>query len=134
MSGTETCHFWVAWFRDDVRRTYFKEVHDVADKERQRMPLSSFARDQGEKWYDHDALEIGFRESETSYEQWWRGHSWSDQWTAEVMRRIAAAGISDINSINSIFYIEEGEIKQPRSVNGDGYILHYLGTIKLKMS
>lgn len=130
MADTETCHFWVAWFRDDIRQVYFKEIYDDADEDRAHTPLSMFARYQGEKWYDHDALEIGYREDEKTYEQGWRGHSWSDQWTAEVIRRIAAAGISHINSI---FYIEEDQIDKPRSVSGDGYIVHYLGTIALQM-
>jgi hypothetical protein len=58
------------------------------------------------------------------------GYSYSDQWAAELARRIAAAGL---RGVNFFVFISEDEIEQPRSVQGDGYWLYYLGTIEYRI-
>ena len=57
------------------------------------------------------------------------GYSYSDQWADELDRRAAAAGLA---GINFFVFISRDEVERPRSVRGDGYWLHYLGTIEYR--
>jgi hypothetical protein len=61
-----------------------------------------------------------------SIEELVAGYSCSDQWAPELARRAATAGLRDVNFF---MFISEGEIEQPRSVQGNGYWLNYLGII-----
>lgn len=127
MGETETSHFWVGHLPGSLASIYFAEVYD---EDRERTPLSAFARDQGEKWYDHDFLEFGFSAAAGSVEELVAGYSYSDQWAAELARRAAGAGLS---GINWFAFISEGEVERPRSVQGDGYWVRYLGTITYRI-
>ena len=126
MQETETSHFWVGHFPEAMTFTYFDEVYDEDDEARDHTPLSLFARDQGEKWYDHDFLEYGFSDTAASVEELVAGYSYSDQWGSELARRASESGLT---GINWFAFISEREIERPRSVQGDGYWYHYLGTI-----
>jgi hypothetical protein len=89
-----------------------------------------FGRDQGEKWYDHDFLEYGFSNTARSVGELVEGYSYSGQWGAELAGRAAEAGLS---GINWFAFISAGEVERPRSVQGDGYWVHYLGTIRYRI-
>jgi hypothetical protein len=133
MRKTQTCHFWLGRFSDERRAAdYFGEAEfwDKDEEDREHTPLSAFARDQGEKWYDHDFLEYGFNASAASVEELVAGYSYHEQWTAELARRAAAAGVT---GSNLIVFIDREQIDRPRSVEGDGYSLHYLGTIRYRI-
>jgi len=125
----QTSHFWVGNFPENLAGEYFTEVDDEEDEDREHTPLSAFARDQGEKWYDHDFLEYGWGKAD-SIDKLVAGYSYSDQWGAELARRAAAAGLTDVNFF---VFIGKDEIDQPKSVQGDGYWLHYLGTIEYRI-
>jgi hypothetical protein len=124
---TETSHFWAGCFPEELASTYFAEVYGV---DRDETPLSAFASDQGERFYDHDFLEYGFSDAAGSVEELVTGYSYSDQWGAEFARRVAEAGLS---GVNWFAFISEGKIDRPRSVRGDGYWYHYLGTITYRI-
>jgi hypothetical protein len=131
MEETQTGHFWVGHFRSEEQAAdYFAEIWDEEDEDREHTPLSAFALDQGKKWYDHDFLEYGFSGEEKPIEDLVAGYSYSDQWAAEVARRAATANLP---RSNLIVFIEHGEIDQPQSVEGEGYWLHYLGTITYRI-
>jgi hypothetical protein len=122
---TETSHFWVGSFPRDVAAVYFEEAYDRNEDD----PLSAFARDQGVTWYDHDQLEYGWGTAGTVRELV-AGYSYSDQWADELARRVADAGLT---GINFFVFISSDEIERPRSAQGDGYWLHYLGTIEYRI-
>jgi hypothetical protein len=128
---TQTCHFWLGQFPNEQRvDDYFAEVWDEEDENREHTPLSAFGRDQGENWYDHDFLEHGYNPKATSVEELVEGHSYHEQWAAELARRAAAAGIT---GSNMVVFIEREQIDRPRSVDGDGYSLRYMGTIRYRI-
>lgn len=129
MKDTETSHFWVGCFPKAVGLSYFSEVWDEEDPDRDHTPLSAFARDQGENWYDHDFMELGWREVET-IQQLVKGHSYNDQWGEELARRVEAAGLT---GFNLIVFISEDQIEHPRSIHCAMYWLHYLGTITYRI-
>ena len=128
MRNTETSHFWVGHFPTAQRVSeYFAEVYDEDDE---TTPLSQFARDQGVSYYDHDFIEYGFSEKATPIERLFAGYSYHEQWAAELARRVADAGLT---GVNMFVFITEEEIESPKSVQGDGYWLHYLGTIRYRI-
>jgi hypothetical protein len=131
MRKMETSHFWLGSFPDEQSvDDYFEEVYDEEDEDHEHTPLSHFARDQGEKWYDHDFLEQGFDKKAKSVEDLVEGYSYYEQWAGELARRAAEAGLKDLNML---IFISQDQIDQPRSVRGNDYILHYLGTISYEI-
>ena len=123
MSKKETCHFWVGQVPENIAGNYFVETYneDCEDE-----PISSFARDQGVTWYDHDFLEYG-RGTADTIQDLVAPYSYSDQWAAELARRVAEAGLF---SINFFAFINQDEIESPQSVVGNVYWLRYMGTIE----
>jgi hypothetical protein len=47
-----------------------------------------------------------------------------------LARRVAAAGLS---GVNFFVFISQAEIERPRSVDGVGYWLRYMGTIEYRI-
>lgn len=126
MREKQSCHFWVGQVPEQIAGEYFVEAYD---EDRDDAPVSAFARDQGIAWYDHDFLEYGWGTADTIRELV-APYSYSDQWAEELVRRVADAGLS---GINFFAFINEGEIENPRSVQGDGYWLCYMGTIEYRI-
>src|SRR5262249_29916985 len=121
---TQTCHFWVGNFPEEIAGNYFVENRSEDD-----APISAFARDQGVTYYDHDFLEYGWGKADTIQGLVAR-YSYSDQWAEELARRVAAAGLT---GVNFFVFITQDEIEQPRSVRRDGYWLQYMGTIEYRI-
>ena len=126
MKETETCHFWAGHFPEEIAGQYFVETRNEDDE---GAPVSAFARDQGVPYYDHDFLEYGWGKAEAILDLV-SGYSYSDQWGAEFARRASEACLRDVNFF---VFITDSEIEHPRSVQGDGYWLHYLGTIEYRI-
>ena len=131
MKTTETSHFWLGRFPSMKRlAAYFAEVYGEDDEDDEPTAVSEFARDQGESWYDHDFLEYGYSETCTSVEELVTGYSYHEQWRAELAERARHAGLA---VSNTVVFISEDQISQPRSVDGAGYELQYLGTITYRI-
>ena len=129
MREMETSHFWVGRFPEALAASYFVERHDQGH-DGEETPLSAFAHDQGEKWFDHDFLEYGYSNTAGSVEELIARHSYSDQWAAEFNHRVMEAGLT---GVNWFAFISVSEISEPRSVQGDGYWVHYLGAISYRI-
>jgi hypothetical protein len=88
------------------------------------VPISAFARDQDESFYDHDFLEMTYRKAARNFTNLCSGLSFSAYWLEGAHSAYAVAGIARANTVLLAF----GEaIERPRSVSGTGYDLHYLG-------
>jgi hypothetical protein len=122
MRESETCHFWVGNFAEGIAEEYFVE-------DRQKSIRSAFARDLDIDYYDPDFIECGWGQADT-IEELTKGYSYSDQWASELARRVAAAGL---RGVNFFVFITADEIKHPRSAQGNGYSLYYLGTIEYRI-
>jgi hypothetical protein len=122
----ETSHFWVGQVPEHIAGEYFVESQD---ENRENAPVSAFARDQGVTYYDHDFIEYGWGTAATIQELV-AGYSYSDQWADELASRVAGAGLT---GVNLFVFISQEEIEHPRSVQGDGYRLHYMGTIEYRI-
>ncbi len=124
-SNTLTSHFWVGQASQELVDAYFAEDNGGEGRGDQ-APVSAFARDQGATWYDHDFLEYGWDGEATTIAQLVDGCSYGDQWADELASRVAEQGIA---GVNFFVFIRQDQIEQPRSVQGDGYWLKYMGTI-----
>ena len=138
MESTQTAHFWLGRFPNVERvAAYFHEVYDdclddadIDGEDWRRTPLSEFARDQGEKWYDHDFMEHGFNPSAASIKELVAGHSYYDQYEDELTRRASELGLE---GVNMFVFISEDQIARPRSVEGADYWLRYVGTVTYRI-
>ena len=141
---TQTADFWVGVFRDeDLVFDYFGESADyykfldddppmvqltpnggppVAGRE----PLTRFLADHDQQWYDHDMVELGFNSVAKNIAELVHPHSYGDQY-AEQLTKLAAA--LDIGQINTFIFVTAGEVREPRSTSGDGFVLKYAGQI-----
>jgi hypothetical protein len=123
LKRTETCHFWIGRF-SNARAVgkYFKENHDDENEN----PISQFAADQKEQYYDHDKMEYGFKAKPKSIEALVSGYSYSDQWSEELVQMVKKKRLEEMNMF---VFINQSEIGKPRTVKRDDYELHYLGKI-----
>jgi len=125
---TETSHFWVGHFPAEQQvGEYFAEAYNEDDED---TPISLFARDQGVEYYDHDFIEYGFSKKAVPAEELFTGYSYHEQWATELARRVADQGLT---GMNMFVFINQEQIEKPASVQGDGYWLRYLGTIKYRI-
>jgi hypothetical protein len=130
MGETETSHFWIGRFPSIERLAeYFAETYDD-DDEGDATPISQFAQDQDETWYDHDYLEYVFGDAGAGVEVLVSGASYHKQWQSELAQRAAAATVS---GQNTVVFISQDQIEHARSVVGDDYELRYVGTITYRI-
>ncbi len=122
---SEISHFFLGRFKSE--RLFAKFLEEDYSKEDDDAPLSLFYGSQGETFCDHDFLEHGFRDKKMKLEKFLAQFSYAEHWAEELMKRAAEAGLEDANTL---IFISKAEISKPRSVEGDGFILTYLGEIK----
>lgn len=117
-------HIWVAHFEtEDALEKYMEEQYDEDDDD---APISRFAADQGESFYDHDLVYGQFHDSpspQTLIDGW----SFPKEAVAEVLAAILALNVP---RANTCFVADKDEFSAPRSVKGDGYELWYVGQFK----
>ena len=118
----DRCHFWLANFADRAQiEEYLRE--DYGDDEK---PISLFAADQGEHFYDHDWVFVEMSEN-GSLEELLRNAKIPHA-TARILRDFAEK--HRIQS-NAILVADEGEFDNPASVMKDSYSVSYIGCYDL---
>ena len=126
---TEKSHFWIGKF--DTKDLYLDfvgeddsryELEDYDD-----IPISKFAKSQGEIWLDHDFMESGFEEPNKDVKIQFDKYSYAYNWGKELEKRCLKLTEPDNNTL---IFINEHQIKNPSSVKGDGFILEYIGIIE----
>jgi hypothetical protein len=116
----EVSHIWLGQFSREVLDYFEEHYRDRGDDD----PLSQFAGEQGETWYDHDWVEISCLYELQSVRSLVDGHSYSASYLDLVLAKAAELGITEVN----VFILaDKGEFSRPRSVSGTGYRLWYLG-------
>ena len=127
MSRTAESHFWAGTVDSpEALAALFAERYGDDD-----APISQFAADQGEEFYDNDFLEVGRAEPDLTNPpppaELADDHSYAEQWGEEFAARVAARGLA---GVNMLAFINAEEIEVPRDCEGPGYRLTYLGTIR----
>ena len=130
MIRKENCDFWVGNLEniDDYfdflgeDPEFFQDDTDIDEKF-----ISKFAKSHGENWIDHDFMESGFENEESSFFEKFKKYSYSSQWISVLSDKAIR---TDLININTIVFITEGRIKEPTSVFGPKFTLQYVGQIE----
>lgn len=124
--ANRTVDIWAGFFESQQRyESYLEEIYDDDDS----TPLSEFADDMGEFFYDHDFFETSFHQVSTDdLKAILQDHSYADSYVTFAQ----AAFETRKRAVNAVLLMwnEEGEfdqIKQPKSVSKAGIELIYLG-------
>ncbi|HEY8100235.1 MAG TPA: immunity 22 family protein [Burkholderiaceae bacterium] len=121
MANTETSHFYLGQVHDKERfSALLAENYDRDDDE----PVAEFYRSQGKIFCDHDFLEFGIRETESSLQEFFKPYSYSDHWSDTVCR---AAKEMNLEDANALIFISKSQISSPCSVQDAGFNLYYIG-------
>lgn len=124
MAGeSDIVDLWVGSFPSaEAVEEYFAETYGQDDG----IPISRFAADMGEWFYDHDFVHWEFHDppARTLEEALWPQHSWAHP---QMLHAFHASPFAPFN----LFLVASGlEIEQPTSVDLPGRRLHYLGRFK----
>lgn len=126
--STKKSHFWIGKFeskelffdfiKEDQSRYELEDYDDV--------PISKFAKSQGEIFIDHDFMESGFEELTKDIKIQFEKYSYAYSWRKEL--ELKCSKLAETKN-NTLIFIKESEIEKPTSVSGDGFTLEYLGPI-----
>jgi hypothetical protein len=117
-------HIWVAHFEsEEALEEYMQEQYDEDDDD---APISKFAADQGESFYDHDLVYGQFHDAPNARKlvEGWGFPEGAVAVIAEAILRL------NLPNANTCFVADRDEFSNPKSVKGDGYELWYLGQFK----
>ena len=104
---------WIGTFPSEkALADYFEEQFDDQDK-----PLSPFAADQGQDYYDHDFIEFTFHKKAKGIADIVNVHSHAISYSAAV---VAACKAKKITKANAIVLCFDGCIRKPKSVSKKG--------------
>jgi Immunity protein 22 len=112
-------HIWLGLFGPEAPDNYF--VQEYLDDE---TPQSQFGAEQGQHSFDYDFVEISFPNEPRPVRALVDGHSYSESYLDVVVQKAIELGI---NQANVFVLANKDEFESPRSVNGPGYELWYLG-------
>ena len=129
---TEKSHFWIGRFESE--ELYFDfvgeddsryELDDYDD-----VPVSKFAESQGEVWIDHDFMESGFEAPQSSLAKQFDKYSYSYNWGRELEKK--CVNLKSENT-NALIFLNEDQISNPKSVEGHGFEITYVGVIEYEI-
>lgn len=117
-------HIWVARF--DSKKILDKYMDEGFREEDDQTPISQFAADQGQWFYDHDRVFAEYMRKATPQaliECW----NFPKKATKIVLDAVAALGL---DCLNVSFIADNAEFSAPKSAKGQGYQLWNLGQFK----
>jgi len=120
--------FWVGNFRTEEDFFQFVEEDEnyYIEEESDDTYISKFAESQDTLWFDQDLMEYGFEQSVQHFSE----YSFAEQWLPVLYNRINEMNLKF--NINSLVFVSQGQIPQPKSVENDELSLVYLGGIEFE--
>lgn len=120
--------FWVGNFRTEEDFFQFVEEDEnyYIEEESDDTYISKFAESQETVWFDQDLMEYGFEQSIQHFSE----YSFADQWLPVLYNRINEMNLKF--DINSLVFVSQGQVPQPKSVENDVFSLVYLGGIEFE--
>jgi len=120
--------FWVGNFRTEEDFFQFVEEDEnyYIEEESDDTYISKFAESQETVWFDQDLMEYGFEQSIQHFSE----YSFAEQWLPVLYNRINEMNLKF--DINSLVFVSQGQIPQPKSVENDEFSLVYLGGIEFE--
>jgi hypothetical protein len=119
--GFRVVDLWVGRFKSEHSfDAYLQETysHDGV------APLSQFAADQNQTFYDHDFVEAGLHDTTDDVSRLLDGHSFANSYIDAASEAFRASGSGSANAVILVF---GREIHKPQSVERSTYSLTYLG-------
>jgi hypothetical protein len=134
-SGYAVVDIWVGFFTP--LQTLFDYVEDQPahwEDETDTVPVSKLAADMGEWFIDHDFVcAVWLEEPQASIAQLLEESMMHSEYGTRDGQHIGEAYIADVYAqqngaaTNAIVLVYDQDVQQPKSVQGDGYWLHYIG-------
>lgn len=116
----ELSHEWLGRFDSEaVLDEYFDEQYEDDD-----APINAFAADQAEIYYDHDWVEREFHDS-GDLRVLMDGASYTGEYLDDVIKKADGMGITNANTY---ILADARQFSKPKSVDGRGYQLWYIGS------
>lgn len=120
----QTVDVWVGKFYSREALDSYLEETISGEPEDDDVPISPFAADQSETFYDSDFLEANFREEADTVGSLLDEMSFAKSYGEAVK---AAYENSKIDGANVVILSWAQQFKSPRSVTGSDYQLNYVG-------
>lgn len=126
--NTQILDFWVGNFRAEEEFYQFVEEDEnyYMEEESDDRFISKFAESQDTVWFDQDLIEYGFEESIQHFSE----YSFAEQWLPVLYNRLNEMNLKF--DINSLVFVSQGQIPQPKSVENDDFSLIYVGGIEFE--
>ncbi|WP_299178982.1 immunity 22 family protein [uncultured Chryseobacterium sp.] len=128
--NTGTLDFWVGNFNSEDDFYQFVEENEefYTEEESDNTYISKFAESQETVWLDHDFVEYGFEGGNRTIYEKFAAYSFAEQWLPILINRINEINIDF--DINSLIFLNQGQIAKPTSVENDSFSLMYVGGIE----
>lgn len=128
--NTGTLDFWVGNFNSEDDFYQFVEENEefYTEEESDDTYISKFAESQETVWLDHDFVEYGFEGGNRTIYEKFAAYSFAEQWLPILINRINEINIDF--DINSLIFLNQGQIAKPTSVENDSFSLMYIGGIE----
>lgn len=120
--------FWVGNFRTEEDFFQFVEEDEnyYIKEESDDSYISKFAESQDTIWFDQDLMEYGFEQSIQHFSE----YSFAEQWLPVLFNRLNEMNLKF--DINSLVFVSQGQIPNPKSVETDDFSLTYVGGIEFE--
>jgi len=120
--------FWVGNFRTEEDFFQFAEEDEnyYIEEESDDTYISKFAESQDTVWFDQDLMEYGFEQSIQHFSE----YSFAEQWLPVLYNKLNEMNLKF--DINSLVFVSQGQIPQPKSMENDDFSLVYVGGIEFE--
>lgn len=120
--------FWVGNFRteDDFFQFVEEDENYYLTEDDDDNFVSKFAESQDTIWFDQDLMEYGFEQSIQHFSE----YSFAEQWLPVLYNRLNEMNLKF--DINSLVFVSQGQIPNPKSVENDDFSLVYVGGIEFE--
>lgn len=131
--NTDTLDFWIGNFNSEEDFYYFVEEDEnyYLLEESDDTYISKFAESQDTVWLDHDFVEYGFEDGDRTFYEKFSGYSFAEQWLPILLNRINELNMK--SDINSIIFLNRGQVPKPVSVENEAFSLVYMGGIEFSI-
>lgn len=126
---------WVGYFRSKTLLMDFvgEDLDYYKLDDRSDGWLSKFAKSQGQRFIDHDALEVSFDDQDSLATKRFQNHSFAESWRDSVEQECQSRALAPINSCITLGVsisragLSEPTVTSPEDIIEDGFWLVYLG-------
>lgn len=120
----KNAHVWVGQFKS--AKVLDKYMDENFDEDDDKAPISKFAEDQKTAFYDSDLVFAQFTKKATP-RSLVTGWEFAEKPTEAMVKAIEALNLS---GLNVCIVADKGEFAKPKSAQGEGYEIWYVGLFK----